>query len=71
MAEIFENFLIMILTVVVMLGGAYLILVALGWAMKLKSGHREQEGLINLLRTINNQQNVQNTSSDQQSDGND
>ncbi len=71
MAAIFENILIMILAVVVLLGGAYLVLVVLGWLMKLKSGRREQDGLADLLSTINSQQNVQNTSIDQQSDNND
>jgi hypothetical protein len=70
MAGILENILIMILTVVVLLGGGYLILIVLGWGMKLKSGHREQEGLTDLLSTLKYQQSDQNTSTDQQSDNN-
>jgi Na+/H+ antiporter NhaC len=70
MAGILENILIMILTVLVLLGGGYLVLVILGWGMKLKSGHREQEGLTDLLSTLQHRQNVQNTSTDQQSDNN-
>ena len=71
MAGILENILIMILTVMGLLGGGYLILVVLGWGMKLKSGHREQEGLTNLLSTLTRQQNLQNRSSDRKSDNND
>lgn len=70
MAGIFENILIMILTVIVLLGGGYLVLLVLGWGMKLKSGHREQEGLTDLFSTLKHRQNVQNGSSDQQSDNN-
>lgn len=70
MAGIFENILIMILTVMILLGGGYLVLVILGWGMKLKSGHREQEGLTDLLSTLKHQQNVHNRSTDQQSDNN-
>lgn len=70
MAGILENILIMILTVLVLLGAGYLVLVVLGWGMKLKSGHREQEGLTDLLSTLKQQQNVQSPSTDQQSDNN-
>jgi hypothetical protein len=48
MPAIFENILIMIATVVVLLCGGYLLLVILGWGLKLKSGHREQQGLADL-----------------------
>lgn len=68
MVGILENILIMIVTVMVLLGGGYLVLVILGWGMKLKRGHREQEGLTDLLSTLKQQQSVQNTSTDQQSD---
>ncbi|MGD9010238.1 MAG: hypothetical protein PVG41_20105 [Desulfobacteraceae bacterium] len=70
MAGIFENILIMVLTVMVLLGGGYLILVALGWGMKLKSGHREQEGLTDLFSTLKHQQSDKRTSTDQKSDSN-
>ena len=70
MAGILENIFIMILTVVVLLGGGYLILVVLGWGMKLKSGHREREGLTDLLGTVQHQQNVQSRTTNQQSDNN-
>jgi hypothetical protein len=48
MAAVFENILIMILAIVVLLGGGYLVLVILGWGLKIKSGSREQEGLTQL-----------------------
>lgn len=48
MAAFLENILIMILTIVVLLGGGYLVLVILGWGLKIKSGSREQEGLTQL-----------------------
>lgn len=71
MAGMLENILIMILTVVVLLGGGYLVLVVLGWAMNLKSGNREQEGLTDLLNTLTRQQHLQKRSSDQKSEKND
>jgi Na+/H+ antiporter NhaC len=48
MAAFLENILIMILTIVVLLGVGYLVLVILGWGLKIKSGSREQEGLTQL-----------------------
>jgi hypothetical protein len=48
MADLFENLLIMILTIVVLLGGGYLALVVLAWGLKIKSGSSEQEGLAKL-----------------------
>lgn len=48
MQVLFENILIMILTIVVLLAGAYLVLAVLGWGLKIKSGSREQEGLTDL-----------------------
>lgn len=48
MAAVLENILIMILTIVVLLGGGYLVLTVLGWGLKIKSGRREQEGLTRL-----------------------
>ena len=48
MHEIFENILIMILTIVVLVAGAYVVLLLLGWGLKLKSGSREQQGLTDL-----------------------
>jgi hypothetical protein len=48
MAAVLENILIMILTIAVLLGGGYLLLVILGWGLKIKSGRREQEGLTQL-----------------------
>ena len=48
MSAILENILIMILTIVVLLGGGYLILAILGWGLRVKSGRREQEGLTDL-----------------------
>ena len=48
MAAVFENILIMILSILVLLGCGYLVLVILGWGLKIKSGSREQEGLTRL-----------------------
>jgi hypothetical protein len=45
---IVENILIMITTIAVLLGGGYLLLVIIGWGLKIKSGGREQEGLTDL-----------------------
>lgn len=49
MHEIFENILIMMLTIVILVTGAYLVLLLLGWGLKLRSGSREQQGLTDLL----------------------
>ena len=46
--SIFENLLVMILTIVFVLGGGYLLLVMLGWGLKLKSKNSEQTGLTDL-----------------------
>jgi hypothetical protein len=40
-----ENILIMVLTIVTLLVGAFLLLLILHWGLKLKSGRREKEGL--------------------------
>jgi hypothetical protein len=48
MPAIVENIFIMILTIAVLLGGGYLLLVIIGWGLKIKSGDREQEGLTDL-----------------------
>lgn len=45
---IFENILIMVLTIVGLLGGGYLALIILEWALKIKSGQRENERLTDL-----------------------
>jgi len=45
---IFENIMIMILTIVILVGGAYLLLLMLDWGLKMKSGNREQEGLTSM-----------------------
>lgn len=47
-AAIFENLLVMFLTIVVLLGGFYLLLLLLNVWLKIKTGSREQEGLSNL-----------------------
>ncbi len=46
--SIFENLLIMILTIVFLLGGGYLFLAILGLGLRLKSKNREQAGLTDL-----------------------
>ena len=46
--SIFENLLIVMLTILVLLGGGYLLLVVLGWGLKLKSRGSEQSGLTDL-----------------------
>lgn len=38
----------MILTIVILAAGVYLVLLLLGWGLKLKSGSREQQGLTDL-----------------------
>jgi hypothetical protein len=48
MTALFENMLIMVLTIVVLIGGGYLFLVILDWGLKIKSGSREQDGLTGL-----------------------
>lgn len=48
MAAFIENIVIMILTIVVLLGCGYLLLVIVGWGLEIKSGRREQEGLTEL-----------------------
>jgi hypothetical protein len=48
MHPILENIVIMVLTIVVLMGGAYLVLVILDWGLKIKSGSREKEGLTSL-----------------------
>lgn len=49
MGAIAENLLIMVLTVVILLGGCYLLLVLMDVWMKFKTGSREQNGLADLL----------------------
>lgn len=49
MGAIAENLLIMVLTVVILLGGCYLLLVVLDVWLKFKTGSREQDGLADLL----------------------
>lgn len=68
MADILENIFIMLTTVVVLLGGGYLVLIVLGWWLKLKSGHREQEGLTELLTEVHRQKRVQGKPADTPSD---
>jgi hypothetical protein len=48
MDAVLENILIMILTIAVLVGGGYLVLVILGWWLRIKSGTREQDGLAEL-----------------------
>ena len=49
MAVILENFLVMVLSVVVLLGGCYMLLLLLNVWLKFKGGSREQDGLTDLL----------------------
>lgn len=48
MSALIENIMIMLLTIVVLVGGGFLLLVLLNWGLKLKSGNREEQGLIEL-----------------------
>lgn len=48
MHPIFENIMIMMLTIVILVVGAYLVLLVLDWGLKMKSGNREQEGLTSM-----------------------
>lgn len=52
MADIAENLLIMVLTVVFLLGGGYLLLVVLDIWFKMKCGSREHDGLADLLASV-------------------
>ena len=45
MHPVLENMLIMVLTIVTLLAGAFLLLLILHWGLKIKSGRREKEGL--------------------------
>ena len=48
MPVILENILIMILTIAILLGGGYLVLLLLHWGLRIKSGGREEQGLTDL-----------------------
>lgn len=48
MPEFMENILIMVLTIVILVAGGYLLLLILGWLLKIKSGGRETQGLTDL-----------------------
>lgn len=49
--QILENIAIVLLTIFVLLAGGYLLLVLLGWGLKMKSGSSEQDGLMDLWTT--------------------
>lgn len=46
--NILENIGIMVLTIVLLLGGGWLLLLILHWGLKIKTGSREQDGLMDL-----------------------
>ncbi len=46
--SILENMMVMVLTLVVLAGGFYLLLLVLNVWLKIKTGTREKEGLTNL-----------------------
>jgi hypothetical protein len=71
MADILVNIFIMLATVVVLVGGGYLFLIVLGWWLKLKSGHREQEGLTELLTEAHRRQRAQDKPAEVPSDSED
>jgi Na+/H+ antiporter NhaC len=48
MQALFENILVMILTIMLPLTVLYLVLLFIGWGLKIKSGNREQQGLTDL-----------------------
>jgi hypothetical protein len=48
MTAVFEIILTMILTIVVLLGGGYVLLTILEWGLRIKSGRREEDGLSQL-----------------------
>ena len=48
MHAIFENILIMLLTIVVLLAAGYMMLLLIGLGLKLKSGNREEQRLTDL-----------------------
>jgi hypothetical protein len=49
MAEIAENLLVMVLSVIILIGGIFLLLLLADMWLKFKSGSREQDGLADLL----------------------
>jgi hypothetical protein len=46
--RILEDVGVIVLTIVILVGGLYLILLALQWGLRLKMGSREEEGLAEL-----------------------
>ncbi len=48
MVAIVENIAIVLLTIIALLACGYLALVLLNWGLKLKSGGREEDGLLGL-----------------------
>ncbi|RJQ87127.1 MAG: hypothetical protein C4519_01220 [Desulfobacteraceae bacterium] len=48
LSSLFENLLVVILTIIVLAGGIYMLLVILQYGLKLKSGGREEERLTTL-----------------------
>jgi hypothetical protein len=64
MTAFFENILIMILTVALLIGGAYLALVLLNFALKFKGGLREDERLVDLWAEVHKKQGASDQSSD-------
>ena len=46
--RILEDAAVIVLTVVILVGALYLVLIALQWGLRLKSGSREEEGLAQL-----------------------
>lgn len=49
---ILENLLVMVLTIVVMIAGAWLFLLFLQFIIKLKTGRREEDGLFDLWQSV-------------------
>ncbi|MDA8141513.1 MAG: hypothetical protein M0036_22955 [Desulfobacteraceae bacterium] len=51
-SDILENLGIMVLTIVALIGGGWLVLWLLQLGLKLKSGTREEEGLVDLWQQV-------------------
>lgn len=50
--EIIENVVIVILTIICMIAGAWLFLLFLQLLLKMKTGRREEDGLMDLWQTV-------------------
>jgi ammonia channel protein AmtB len=52
LGEIIENVVIVVLTIICMIAGAWIFLLFLQLLLKIKTGRREEEGLMDLWQTV-------------------